>query len=113
MSATTTQPREADRRRAHRIVVDLLATEDQLLALQDAIGAALCGAPAGHAGSCRVAWSMASATGDPTTGHPAAGDPAGAAALDPSDTWSILVELSPVEVWPPADVDRSLGLRAP
>lgn len=101
MSAITTQPRTADRRRAHRIVVDLLATEEQLPALQDAIAAALCGAPTGHPGACRVAWTMATATGDP----------AGAAtALDPTDTWAILVELSPVETWPAADVDRSLGV---
>lgn len=95
------QPRTADRRRAHRIVVDLLATEEQLPALQDAIATALCGAPAGHAGACRVAWSMVTATGDPEAGAPA---------LDPSQTWTILVELSPVETWPGDDVDRSLGV---
>ena len=104
MTPTSAGPRAADPRRAHRIVVDVLATQDQLPALRDAIGAALCGAAGGHTGSCRVAWSMASASGDPT---------GAGAALTPPDTWAILGELSPVEVWPAADVDRSLGLPAP
>lgn len=89
---------EPDRRRAHRIVLHLLATDAQLAALQEAIGTALCGTPGPHEGACRIAWGMSRETGD------------GTPALDPATTWRILVELSPVEVWPAADVDRSLGI---
>lgn len=93
-----------DGRRAHRIVIHLLATDAQLPVLREALGAALCGGPGPHDGPCRIAWGMTHESGDA---------PGGAPGLDAATTWQVLGELAPVEVWPVAEVDRSLGLPSP
>lgn len=94
----------ADRRRVHRVVVDVLATEAQVDALFDVIGEALCAAPGDHDGPCRIAWSLASTSED--------GDGV-SYGLGPDDVAHVRELLAPVEVWEPEDVDRSLGLPPP
>lgn len=91
-----------DERGVHRIVVDVLATEAQVAALQTVIGEALCAAPADHDGPCRIAWQTAFTT---WTGSQDAGY-----GLDAAAAQGVRDDLEPVEVWPRADVDRSLGL---
>lgn len=91
----------AEPRRVHRIAVDVLATPEQVPALFDVIGEALCAAPGDHDGPCRIAWTLASTSED--------GDGV-SYGLRAADVALIRELLSPVEVWAPEDVDRSLGL---
>jgi hypothetical protein len=90
-----------DGRRVYRIVVDVLATEPQLGPLQDVIGAALCNGPLLHDGPCRVAWSL-SYTGAP--------DEDVSYGLDQAAVADVYEHLRPIETWPAAEVDRSLGI---
>lgn len=82
-----------DPRRPIRIVVEVLATEEQALALQEVVGAAICGAPVERSGPCRVAWT----TGCETE-------------FSQEDQEFIREILEPVETWDQSEVDRSLGL---
>ena len=95
----------ADKRRVHRIVVDVLATDAQVVALQSVIGEAICAAPLEHDGPCRIAWQTAFTT---QTGGDV--DEDGAFGLDVEAARSVRSDLEPVEVWPREEVDRSLGL---
>jgi hypothetical protein len=90
-----------DDRRVYRIVVDVLATDAQVDALKDVIGEALCAAPGDHAGPCRIAWTLANTSED--------GDGV-SYGLGAEEVAFIREFLSPVEVWAPEDVDRSLGV---
>jgi hypothetical protein len=93
-----------DDRRVHRIVVDVLARPDQVHALQDVIGTALCDAPLLHEGPCRVAWTLSYAS-EPDD------DDEASYGLDRAAVADAYQHLLPIETWPPADVDASLGLR--
>ena len=104
---TESSPPAGDERRVHRIVVDVLATAEQVQALREAIGEALCGVPdLMHDGPCRIAWKAAFSSekdiGDDESSH----------GLDREAVRHAYAELSPTEVWPREDVDRSLGLTA-
>ena len=81
----------------------MLASDEQVQALQEVIGEALCGAPGDHPGPCRIAWSLSYSSEDPE------GDQDGSA-LSLEAIADIREHLSPVEVWAPEDVDSSLGL---
>jgi hypothetical protein len=96
-----------DERKPFRIVMDVLATKDQIDRLHDILGELLCGAPPEHDGPCRIAWDMGS-TGEPDTSDPddvIYGYDADAAAFTRE-------HLSPIEVWNKDAVDRSLGLQS-
>ncbi len=88
----------------YRIVVDVLATEAQDLALQTVLGEAICAAPDEHDGPCRIAWQIGRAT---WTGDESAADNYG---LDAEAAQDVSAQLRPIEVWSRSDVDRSLGL---
>jgi hypothetical protein len=90
-------------RKVHRIYVDVLATAEQLQALQDVIGEALCAAPGDHVGPCRIAWSLSFSSEDPD------GDQDGSG-LSRENVADIREHLAPIEVWQADDVDRSLGI---
>ncbi|WP_432493145.1 hypothetical protein [Kineococcus auxinigenes] len=92
-----------DSRQPFRIVVDVLATPEQVHALQEVIGQALCAAPAEHPGACRTAWSMAHVGGG-------ADGLDGSYGLDQEEAAFLREHLAQVPVWPRAEVDRSLGL---
>ena len=92
-----------DDRRVHRIVVDVLATSDQVPALQDVIGAALCDGPLLHEGPCRVAWTLSHA-GEPDD------DDDVSYGLDRAAVDDAYEQLLPIETWSSADVNASLGL---
>ena len=92
-----------DGRRVHRIVVDVLATGEQIPALQDVIGTALCDGALLHEGPCRIAWSLAY-TAEPDD------DEDVSYGLDRGAVEHVYDHLLPIETWPPADVNRSLGL---
>jgi hypothetical protein len=91
-------------RRVHRIVVDVLATGDQVWALQDVIGAALCDGVLLHDGSCRIAWSLS------YTAEPEDDVDDVSYGLDLAAVEDAYAHLLPIQTWPLADVDRSLGL---
>jgi hypothetical protein len=91
-----------DDRQAFRFMVDVLATPQQITALGEVIGEALCAAPGLHAGPCRVAWSM-------HVGAESDADEDGAV-LTSDDVRFIHEHLASVEVWPPEAVDHSLGI---
>ncbi|WP_432504568.1 hypothetical protein [Kineococcus arenarius] len=92
-----------DARQPFRIVVDVLATPEQVHALQEVLARALCAAPGGHPGACRVAWSMAHAGGG-------ADGLDGSYGLDEEEAAFLRGHLAQVPVWPRAEVDRSLGV---
>jgi hypothetical protein len=94
-----------DGRKVHRIVVDVLATGEQVLALQDVIGAALCDAPLLHDGPCRVAWTLSHAS------EPEDDDDDASYGLDRAAVEDVYEFLLPIPTWSRADVDASLGLR--
>ena len=96
------QPTSADGRRVFRIVVDVLATGEQVAALQEVIGEAICGAPGLHPGPCRIAWSIAHTTEDE--------DEDVSYGLDREAVDAAYEHLLPVKVWPRSAVDASLGL---
>ncbi|TQS46855.1 hypothetical protein [Cryptosporangium phraense] len=96
-------PADGEERWPFRIVVNVLATPEQVQRLQSVLGEALCAAPENHPGPCRIAWSMASAGGDE-------GALDGSYGLDRDEAVFIREELGPVPVWPREDVDRSLEL---
>jgi hypothetical protein len=93
-----------DDRQAFRFMVDVLSTPQQISALYDVIGEALCAAPGNHVGACRVAWSM-------DVGEESNADEDGAF-LTPDDVSFIHEHLTPIEVWPQEAVDHSLGIAA-
>ncbi|GAA0248317.1 hypothetical protein [Cryptosporangium japonicum] len=93
-------PPDSDVRRPFRMVVDVLATEAQVIELQALLGETVCGASHEHPGPCRIAWTM-SYSGD---------DPDGSYGLDAEEAAFVREQLAPVPVWPTADVDNSLGL---
>lgn len=92
-----------DSRHPFRLIVDVLATAEQAQRLQPVIAKALCAAPEDHPGPCRIAWSMALVGGDPSQAD-------GSYGLDTREAIFVQEQLAPVLVWPPEDVDRSLGL---
>jgi hypothetical protein len=94
----------SDGRKVHRIVVDVLATSDQVSALQDVIGAALCDAPLLHDGPCRVAWTLSHASEPEDDDDVSYG-------LDRAAVEDVYEFLLPIQTWSRADVDASLGLR--
>jgi hypothetical protein len=91
-----------DHRDAFRIQVDILATAEQIPALKDAIGEALCQGPGDHDGPCRIAWSIVSFGGS-HIGLKGSG-------LSRKEAALIQELLEPVDVWPREAVDESLGL---
>ena len=95
---------QPDDRQAFRIMVDVLATPQQITPLGEVIGEALCAAPGLHAGPCRVAWSMNVAAEFDADEN--------GAFLTPDDVSYIHEHLAPIEVWPPEAVDHSLGIAA-
>jgi hypothetical protein len=97
---------DRDERRVYRIVVDVLATGAQLVPLQDVIGAALCDGPLLHEGACRVAWSLSY-----TAESDEEDDADVSYGLDRAAVDGIYEHLLPIETWPSAAVDRSLGIR--
>jgi hypothetical protein len=99
------QSTSVDGRRVFRIVVDVLATGEQVAALQEVIGEAICGAPGLHPGPCRIAWSIAHTTEDEDED-----DPDVSYGLDREAVDAAYEHLQPVKVWPRSAVDASLGL---
>ncbi|MCI2237986.1 hypothetical protein MO973_38015 [Paenibacillus sp. TRM 82003] len=97
------QQPENDARQPFRLVVDVLATPEQVQELQEVIGEALCAAPGEHPGPCRTAWSIAYVGGG-------ADDLDGSYGLDQQEAAFIREHLAQVPVWPRAEVDRDLGL---
>lgn len=92
-----------DERKPYRIVVDVLATEEQVDRLHELLGEVLCDAPSDHDGPCRIAWIM-SGTGEPEEPDEVM------YGFDVEDVALTREVLSPIEVWDQDDVDRSLGL---
>jgi hypothetical protein len=90
-------------RRPFRIVVDVLATAEQVQKLHGLIGEAVCAAPEDHSGPCRIAWSMSGAGSDEDEYD-------GSYGLDAAEAEFIRDQLESVPVWPKEDVDRSLGI---
>ncbi|GLY29503.1 hypothetical protein [Kineosporia sp. NBRC 101731] len=82
-----------DPRRPLEIRIQVLATQAQALALQDVLGAAICGAELDHDGPCRVAWS----TGVTTD-------------LSTKDRKFLWKHLGQVETWDNTAVNESLGI---
>ncbi|WP_143447479.1 hypothetical protein [Kineosporia sp. R_H_3] len=90
----------ADDRRVVRLVVDVLATPEQVHLLSTLVGDALCGLPDDHEGPCRVAWRIA---------HAVEGEAAdGPVALAPADVAQVRAALGALEVLAPADALASL-----
>lgn len=94
-----------DDRKVFRIIVDVLATGEQVIAVQDIIGEAICGAPGFHPGPCRIAWSIAH-----TIENDDEDDADCSYGLDAAEVAHTYEHLLPVEVWPRSDVDASLGI---
>ena len=92
-----------DGRRPFRIVVDVLATAEQVQMLHGLIGEAVCGASGEHPGPCRIAWTMSGAGGDE-------GEYDGSYGLGATEAEFIREQLEPIPVWSKGDVDRSLGI---
>ncbi|WP_088281066.1 hypothetical protein [Kineosporia sp. A_224] len=90
----------ADDRRVVRLVVDVLATPEQVHLLATLVGDALCGLPDDHEGPCRVAWRIS---------HGVEGDgAAGPVALTPADVAQVRAALGALEVLAPDDALASL-----
>lgn len=77
------------------IEVEVLATENQLYALRDLIGEAICGAPDDHPPPCRIAWSIG--------GH-------GEEDMSEEEQQRIRNELEPIEVLSIEDANIALGI---
>jgi len=99
------QPASPDDRKVFRIIVDVLATGEQVAALQDVIGEAICGAPGLHPGPCRIAWSIAH-----TSENDDEDDTDLSYGLDSAEVAHTYEHLLPVEVWTRSEVDASLGI---
>ena len=90
----------ADDRRVVRLVVDVLATPEQVHLVSTLVGDALCGLPDDHEGPCRVAWRIT---------HGVEGDDAaGPVVLAPADVAQVRAALGALEVLAPADALASL-----
>ncbi|MCD5355001.1 hypothetical protein [Kineosporia mesophila] len=93
MPKTEKSPAPEDPRRPLEIRIQVLATQAQALALQDVLGAAICGAELDHDGPCRMAW-----TTDVNTDLPK------------KDRKFLRKLLGPVETWENTAVNKSLGI---